>query len=439
MLLINANNINIIKSNYAIKDVLGLYENAQLDLPEETIQEMLRTGELTRENMLRCWTQVNPEVVERIGIEFMPRGELWAIAKNPRLARLILKHRTVISALGDQAVSRAFDNLTIKEADDYNVKLYEVLDNPTVSVEVKRHIIYKGFQTNELPIRNVKELRRYMSVDISPELVRQLEQINYPERLVDPELLTTPFLSKFKDLSSRLLLALCGSYDEILTDTMVETNLAKLSAIEYCSWFKGPATVGQTAKLLSTHGAKPAALKYAAAKGHFDSNTLDEIISLIIKYGDSADMLALYENPHMTNAQKEILRPHVTPSIPLASLRRRMFDSYIVDANERELEDFCHSWQSDPTLMYMVSSPAAFKRAGLYVMQRIDPDAISPHDVVNKCSDEEFTEREADTLMSRILDEGDGELIARFLLMSGIPTKSKQKLTQYIEEDNKAA
>lgn len=439
MLVINESNLDIFGEGITVRQVVERYETTVIDLPKDTIKSLLRNGDLTREFMLKCWMHVNSEEVEQMGIEFMPRNELWAITKNPKLARLALKHREVVEALGSHTLGHAFDHITLPEADEYEVQLHEVIGNPTVSVEVKRSLMQKAFQTGELPVKDVDALRKYVDADITIELVRQLEQINYPERLIDPSMLERPSMRRYNDLSSRLMLSLCGCYDTELVKRMLETNLSQLSAVEYCVWFKGPTTTTQTEELLYTYGEKPTAIKYLAAKGHFDDKTLTEVIKRINKYGDSSDMVSLYENGHLTNGQQKVVHKQVTPCISLGSVRRRLFDSYVINATKLELDDFCQAWYHDPAMMFMVTSPRAFKRAGLHCISRIDPDGVTAYDIITKCSDEEFTEHEAGILMSQVLAAHDDDLVTRFILMEGIPTKVKHDLVRCIGDSRRAA
>lgn len=439
MLVINEGNLNIFGSGISVRQVVERYESTLIDLPKDTIKSLLRNGDLTREFMLRSWIHAIPEDVEQMGIDLMPRNELWAITKNPKLARLALKHREVVEALGSHTLGRAFDHITLPEADEYDVQLHEVIGNPTVSVEVKRSLIQKAFQSGELPIKEVDALRKYVHADVTIELVRQLEQINYPERLIDPSLLERPAMRRYNDLSSRLMLVLCGCFDVELVERMLETDLSQLSAVEYCVWFKGPTTNTQTEELLHKFGDKPATVKYLAAKGHFDDATLNEMIKRINKYGDGSDMVSLYENSHLTNGQQKTVHKQVSPCIPLGSVRRRLFDSYIVNATKAELDDFCQTWYHDPAMMFMITSPRAFKRAGLHCISRIDPDGVTAFDIITKCSGEEFTEHEAGILMSQVLASHDDDLVTRFILMVGIPTKIKHDLVRCIGDSRRAA
>lgn len=439
MLVINEGNLNIFGKGISVRDVVERYESTLIDLPKDTIKSLLRNGDLTRELMLRCWIHANPEDVEQMGIDLMPRSELWAITKNPKLARLALKHREVVEALGSHTLGRAFDHITLPEADEYDVQLHEVIGNPTVSVEVKRSLIQKGFQSGELPVKDVEALRKYVHADITVELVRQLEQINYPERLIDPSMLERPAMRRYNDLSSRLMLVLCGCYDIELVERMLSTDLSQLSAVEYCVWFKGPTTKTQTEELLEKYGTKPAAVKYLAAKGHFDNDMLTDMVKRINKYGDGSDMVSLYENSHLSNSQQKVVHKQVSPCVPLGSIRRRLFDAYIMNATKAELDDFCQTWYHDPAMMFMITSPRAFKRAGLHCISRIDPDGVTAHDIITKCSGETFTDHEAGILMSQVLASQDVDLITRFILMEGIPTKIKYDLARCFGDSRHAA
>ena len=439
MLVINESNLDIFGEGITVKQIVERYETTVIDLPKDTIKGLLRKGDLTREFMLKCWIHASPDEVEQMGIEFMPRNELWAITKNPKLARLALKHREVVEALGSHTLGHAFDHITLPEVEEYDVQLHEVIGNPTVSVEVKRSLTQKAFQSGELPIKDVDALRKYVNADITIELVRQLEQINYPERLIDPSMLERPSMRRYNDLSSRLMLSLCGCYDSELVKRMLETNLSQLSAVEYCVWFKGPTTKTQTEEILESYGDKPTAIKYLSAKGHFDDKTLTDIIKRINKYGDSSDMVSLYENGHLTNGQQKTVHKQVTPCISLGSVRRRLFDSYVINATKLELDDFCQAWYHDPAMMFMVTSPRAFKRAGLHCISRIDPDGVTAYDIITKCSSEEFTEHEAGILMSQVLATHDDDLVTRFILMVGVPTKVKHDLIRCIGDSRRAA
>lgn len=439
MLVINEGNLNIFSGGKSVRQVVERYESTLIDLPKDTIKNLLRSGDLTREFMLRSWVRANPEDVEQMGIDLMPRNELWAITKNPKLARLALKHREVVEALGSHTLGRAFDHITLPEADEYDVQLHEVIGNPTVSVEVKRSLIQKAFQSGELPIKEVDALRKYVHADITIELVRQLEQINYPERLIDPSLLERPAMRRYNDLSSRLMLVLCGCFDVELVERMLETDLSQLSAVEYCVWFKGPTTCTQTEELMHKFGGKPATVKYLAAKGHFDDAMLCEMVKLINKLGDGSDMVSLYENGHLTKGQQKSVHKQVSACVPIGSVRRRLFDSYIVNATKLELDDFCQAWYRDPAMMFMITSPRAFKRAGLHCISRIDPDGVTAFDIITKCSGEEFTDHEAGVLMSQVLASNDDDLVTRFILMVGIPTKIKHDLIRCIGDSRSAA
>ena len=106
MLVINESNLDIFGEGITVRQVVERYETTVIDLPKDTIKSLLRNGDLTREFMLKCWMHVNSEEVEQMGIEFMPRNELWAITKNPKLARLALKHREVVEALGSHTLGQ---------------------------------------------------------------------------------------------------------------------------------------------------------------------------------------------------------------------------------------------------------------------------------------------------------------------------------------------
>ena len=439
MYVLNESNLNIIEGTLHVRPVMERYETVKCDLPKETVKRLLRDGQISREVMLRSWLHITPEEVEKHGIELMSRGELWALTQNPKIARLALKYPEVVETLGDHALGNAYDHITIEEAEEYDVELRDVISNSTVSVEVKRSLINKEFQAGNLPVKHVDELRKYVQSNITTELVTQLEQINYPERLIDPSLLERPALRKFNDLGSRLLLVLCGCYDRALVERMFETELEQLSVIDYCVGFKGPSTVTESSRLLDDFSKDPAAIKYLSAKGYFNDVTLKDIITAINKYGDSSDMVTLYENNHLTVEQQRSVHKHVSTCIELGNVRRGLFDTYIMNASKSQLDEFCASWSSDPAMMFMITTPRAYKVVSLHCISRIDPDAVSAYDIISKCHGETFTDHEADVLLTQVLNEHDDDLVTRFVLMSGIPTKSQNAMIRCVLQSHEAA
>jgi hypothetical protein len=429
MLVINKDNLKFFTNRSSgISEVLERYESTRLDLPEEDIYILLRKGALTRAQMLRAWTRLTPERVRAMDINTFARNELVAVTTNPKINHLAFTVDVFRDTLPPSYFVRCYDNITLQEAHDYNVRLDSVLNNPTVSVEVKRALIEQAFQDGTLPITQPEDLRRYSLTDASPAIIKHLEQINHPTMLVDPALMELSESSDWNYLTSRLILMACSTYNEELTEQLLLTTSNHFNSNEFYANLKSPDTVTQTEYLLSSQPTNPRAIKYLAAKGRFDKSTIHDIMAAIAKHGKPVDMIALYENDHLTSAMRETVYPEIAVAVGIDSFRRQLFDKLILNASKELLNEFCLTYKDDPSMMFFLQTPRAYKRSALYCIEHVDADAISVSEIIAKCPGVDFSDDDLDLVVARILDDVDDDTVMRFLLMSGVSQHYKDQL-----------
>lgn len=436
MLVINKDNLKFFtgRSRHT-SEVLDRYVTTRLDLPEEDIHALLRKGALTRAQLLRNWSRLTIERVRAMDINTFARNELIAVTANPKVNHLVFMYDVFKDTLPPSYFTKCFDNITLQEAHEYNVSLADVLTNLTVSIEVKRALIEKAFREGELPIVRTEDLKRYALTDANPDILRQLEQINHTAPLIDPGLLELSDDKSWNYLTSRLLLIACSTYCEETIEQLMSTAVEHYNSNEFFANLKSPDTTTQTEHLMAMFPTHPRAIQYLAAKGRFDKTTIGTIIDAIILHGNPVDMIALYENDHLTAAMREQVYPEISVGVGIDSFRRQLFDKLIINGSKELLNEFCATYKEDPAMMYFLQTPRAYKRSALYCIEHVDGDAISISDVINKCIGVDFSDDDLDLVVSCILNNLDDDTVTKFLLMSGVSQYYKDLLMTRINEE----
>lgn len=433
MLVINKDNLKFFtKHSSTISDILERYSTTRLDIPEEDIYNLLRRGALTRAQVLRNWTRLTPERVRAMDINTFARNELIAVTANPRINHLVFTVDVFRDTLPPSHFSRCYDNLTLQEVHSYGVRLEHVLANPTVSVEVKRSLIEKGFRDGDLPVTDTEGLRKFAITDATPEILKHLEQINHPMSLIDPSLMELTDKREWNYLTSRLVLLACATYDADTMEQLLLSGVEHFNSNEFFANLKSPDTPTQTEQLLDKYPSNVRVIQYLAAKGRYTNDSITKIIDAIVRHGKPVDMIALYENDHLTAGMREVVYPEVSVGVEIDSFRRQLFDKLIVNGTKELLNEFCLTYKDDPSMMYFLQTPRAYKRSALYCLEHVDGDAISVNEIISKCPGVDFSDKDLDLVMGHILENIDDDTVTRFLLMSGVSVRYKDALLERI-------
>ena len=434
MLVIDKDNLKYFNcKSVRVSEVLDRYTEVRIDLPQVDVVRLLRRGAITRSQLLRSWVQITPDLVESMNINMMTRNELIAITANPIISRLALKYDLFSDTLPATYFDRCYDNVTMPEVLRYGIRLEDVLNNPTVSVDVKRVMIDNAFTEGRFPITTIEELKQFGIIDASQSLLRHLEKIAYPHPLMSDELVEMGHRDDWAYLTGRLVMLACSRYSDRQTTRLLSTAVSHHNSKEFFASLRSIDTLEATRKLYDTFPHNPHVITYIASKGVFDHGLLSELMDAIVMYGDLVDMIALYENDDLTEAMRAIVYPEISLGLDLPSMRRQLFDKLVVRGNHDLMREFCATYKDDPAMLYFLQSPQAYKKSALYCIEHVDNDIVDISTVVDKCVGSDFTESEQDLIMSCILRDPNNDTVIKFLLMSGIDMYYKDLLMHKLQ------
>ncbi len=419
--------------NGSLQLVLDTYTDVVLDLPETDIKRLLSSGAITRAQMYRHWNGITPEMIERSDVALLTRVEMQGILQNPKISKLGLKYSEFKEVFSSYLMRNAYRDITIEEADRFDVKLNDVLDNVHVSTQVKRHLIQKAFEAGDLPVKTVEELKLYQTSHVTRELMHELYKINWDTPLVSEELFNRDSLARCRDLSSRVLLIACSKYDESLTVALLNADIQGLGAEEFYSLIKGPDSKSYTERLLKLVPPSRRLVQYVASQGKLNSKALfDKFYDMADLVGEMMDFVALYENNTINDKWRaKILEDFECTPLTINTYQRHMVDLLITTGGTKVIADFSAKFYKEPVFFQLIQKPSAFKLTGIYTIHHLTPWAGIVDDILTACHNLTFTDSEARVLMSELLISNESNDAMLFLMHDGISIEVKK---DYLEK-----
>lgn len=435
MLVINKNNLKFFTNRIdGVSTALERYPTTRLDVTDEVMHRLLRHDGLSRTQMLRNWTRLTPERVRGMDISTFSRSELIAVTRNPKISHLVFKEDVFRDTLTASYFNRCYDYLTVKEVMKYGIRLEQVISNMTVSLEVKQALIDKGLRSGTLPINDIDDLRRYLTIDLTPQELIELEAVKCDVPLIEESMLEHVLTKNSALMSACTALLACSGFSPDVVERILSLDNERALSHGFYTKLPAPDTVVQTKVIMERLQNSKAAIQYLAAKGMFDEESIGIMVEMIKRHGSPIDMICLYENVGLVPELRELVLPEISVSVEDGEFRSPIFDKLIINASDELLHEFCLTYKEDPVLMRVLQTPRAFKRTSLYCLEFVDGSAIDINEVITVCEGVEFTESDLDLIITQLVERCNDESVTRFLLLTGMSTEYKDELIKRIED-----
>lgn len=430
MFIINDENVGLIRKVSSVREVLRSDQAIKLDLPYSDVMDMYDAG-LPAYKLLRAWVGCDERFVQQVGIDDLTYNELEAAVLNPSISKLALEHHRFEQVLPKPIFDEAMAGLTYSQCVEYRLDIVDTLKVPTISPRDKRRMIDDALKTNLLPVRSVDELEDVACSIFSLDLAKNLMDVEHSSILVDTKSITKEAIRSTRAYNGLMMLLASGIYSAPHIGKLM-TLCDHYSKYDYIRNLPKIPNTKETKSWFDVCRASPATIKYVATNGIFTNNQLDEFIDIIELHGCMADMILLYENRRLLTKQARHVKASCTCAIDVVDYRPSLFDRYITDGTDLDIEEFVATYREFPSSMLLLQSSAALARTGIYYMYHVTYKLEFLIEYLIRTTDVELTDRELDKLLSIVVKSDDDEAILYFLLSDKIPVDFKEMLISHI-------
>lgn len=429
MLVINEDNLELLKSITPVRDVIRNFSGIKLDLSQDQVQVLIDDG-TPMFKILRTWSRCPLKFVTDLGIEGLTYNELEAVALNPAISKLALDNHRFEQALPPAIFDEAMSNLTYEQCKEYRLDIIDVLKVATISPKDKVKLINDAVQDGLLPITNSKDLEQLSVPAITLLLADNLMDIKYKELLVSIDLINKDTVKNTRLYNGLLMLLAAGAYSiSAITRLLIAcNNCIKFDYIRNLPKIPNDVKTKEWFKRCEDNAAT---IKYIAACGKFNKTTLNEFIEIIESIGCMADMILLYENKRLTLDQKYLVRSISTPTIKVADYRPSLFDTFITEGSHSDIENFAITYRQYPTAMRTLQSPQALALTGVYYMYHLQDDVNFLLEYMLITHTVKLDKRTINKLISVIIKSGCSDAAVLFILSDNIDLEYKKQLLDH--------
>lgn len=427
MLIINEENLDMIKKLTSVRAVLNSGNEVMLDLPHDQIVLLAEEGVPTTE-ILRSWTRCTKEYIDRIGIDVLTYSDMEAIVCNPAVANLALEHKRFMQVLPKPIFANALANISYEDCKKYDIDILVAMQMETITPEVKRKLIDDAFKSKLFPISNIQNIVDISATTITFELACNIIDIKYPKLLVDKSMITNDIVRNSRLYIGLMSLLSAGPYSSEYFNLLREfcdkytkfDNIRTLPIIpdvaETTEWFK-----------LCEESA--ATIKYVATCGIFTDTTLQMFVDIVERVGCMADMLLLFENVRLSKEQKIKVRTYCDPAIQVVDYRPALFNTYITKGEQSDIIDFVKTYSQYPSAMLMLQSPEALAISGAYYLYHIQHNKEFLICYLLRTNNVKYSDKIINKLTSVVNRCNSVDASTLFILATNIPIEAKRKIT----------